>query len=122
MADANKDLNAKESVSKRKEDAMSAKSETTVSPPPPRGAEKPKVFPKPEIKRLRIVGGKPSPTPPQTPQGVAEPGKVSGTAESSKQSKEAVPYQPHPRLEWGLNEWPSQFDPHMDWGINEERI
>jgi hypothetical protein len=122
MADANKDLNARETTSEGRKDVMSAKSETTTLPAPSRGFEKPKVFPKPEIKRLRIVGGKPSTVPPQAPQGVAEPEKVPGAAESSKQSKEAVPYQPHPRLEWGLNEWPSQLDPHRDWGINEERI
>jgi hypothetical protein len=101
---------------------MSAKSESTMLPAPPRGFEKQKVFPKSEIKRVRIVGRKPSTVPPQAPQGVAGPEKIPGTAESFKQSKEAVPYQPHPRLEWGLNEGPYQFDPHMDWGINEERI
>ncbi len=77
---------------------------------PPRGIEKQKVFPKPEIKRLRIVGGKPVTVPPNAPHGVAELEKVPGTAESSKLSKEAVPYWSHPRLEWGVNE----VQPHQD--------
>jgi hypothetical protein len=96
-------------------DVMSAKGKTRISSTLQRGTGKQKVFPKPEIKRVRIVGGQPTAVPPQTPQDVAEPEKAVSTPKNSKPLTEAVPYQPRSRLEWDVNE----AQPARDWGLNE---
>jgi hypothetical protein len=83
----------------QKERIVNAKKETIMSPRPSRRAEEQKVFAKPEIKRVRIGGGKPSPVSPRA-QDVVEP---------------AVPYQSDSGLEWGANE----SDSNRDWGLNE---
>ena len=101
---------------------MSAKSATTISPPPPLRAEKQKVFPKPEIKRVGIVAGKPFTVFSRATQGVAEPEKVLSTADRSNVPKAAGPYQPRFRIGSGISENPFQPDPHFDWGINEESL
>jgi len=67
MADANRDLNVKESITKRSEAVMSATNATIASPPPRLRAEQQKVFPKPK--------------------------KIPGTAAKPDQPKLAVPCQ-----------------------------